>query len=401
MNFIPVIKELARAYQGFEGYSSAHIRGLGLMPVQFDVIATLANQPPMTYKQLGEKTLISKSSLTGVVGRMVQKGLIATQENPDDARSHLLKLTAKGQKIFEQVFPEHLKHLEAAFQKLSKKQMKEIEESLKTLKSIFLVKGNTMKNCDLLAEKHRKYNADYIVRGNEALYEVLTDIYKMAVQLDKSDYKHEIHAKLRAILKERDIKTQMNTPELTLIIKYVVGGDRKRATNYSRVLKIALMEGLPPEELSSYISRRGGIGQIFDTEANSIAHEFGKKLTKERLALSKEFLLLSQWVDPVEFKYEKAILQHNDHKMTKSENASFAVFLADYDQTKDVYRVISGHDLGRTYEDCLLRFIIKDAVGDVEKIKEGITIFKKNLLDANRLPKGLAEKISKELQKTQ
>jgi hypothetical protein len=76
----------------------------------------------------------------------------------------------------------------------------------------------TMKNCDLLAEKHRKYNADYIVRGNEALYEVLTDIYKMAVQLDKSDYKHEIHAKLRAILKERDIKTQMNTPELTLII---------------------------------------------------------------------------------------------------------------------------------------------------------------------------------------
>jgi len=104
----------------------------------------------------------------------------------------------------------------------------------------------TMKNCDLLAEKHRKYNADYIVRGNEALYEVLTDIYKMAVQLDKSDYKHEIHAKLRTILKERDIKTQMNTPELTLIIKYVVGGDRKRATNYSRVLKIALMEGLPP-----------------------------------------------------------------------------------------------------------------------------------------------------------
>lgn len=137
MDFLPLIKELARAYQGFEGYSSAHIRGLGLLPVQFDVIATLANQPPMSFKQLGEKTLISKSSLTGVVKRMVQKGLIATQENPDDARSHLLKLTGKGQKIFEQVFPEEMKHLEKAFEKLSKKQMKEIEESLKTLRSIF------------------------------------------------------------------------------------------------------------------------------------------------------------------------------------------------------------------------------------------------------------------------
>ena len=101
MNFLPVIKQLAIAYQEFEGYSSAHIRGLGLLPVQFDVIATVANQSPMTYKQLGEKTLISKSSLTGVVERMVQKGFITTLENPNDARSHLLKLTDKGQKIFE------------------------------------------------------------------------------------------------------------------------------------------------------------------------------------------------------------------------------------------------------------------------------------------------------------
>lgn len=138
MNFLLIIKELARTYQEFEGYSSTHIRGLGLLPVQFDVIATLANQPPMSFKQLGEKTLISKSSLTGVVGRMVQKGLIATLANPDDARSHLLKLTSKGQKIFDQAFPDHLKYLEAAFQKLSKKQMKEIEASLKTLKSIFI-----------------------------------------------------------------------------------------------------------------------------------------------------------------------------------------------------------------------------------------------------------------------
>ncbi len=137
MDFLPIIKELARTYQGFEAYSSAHIRGLGLLPVQFDVIATLANQPPMSFKQLGKKTLISKSSLTGVVERMVQKGLIATQENPDDARSHLLRLTGKGQTIFEQAFPEQMKHLEKVFEKLSKKQMNEIEASLKTLRSIF------------------------------------------------------------------------------------------------------------------------------------------------------------------------------------------------------------------------------------------------------------------------
>jgi hypothetical protein len=259
---------------------------------------------------------------------------------------------------------------------------------------------DTIKNCDLLAEKHRKYNDDYIVRGNQALYEVLTDIYKMAVKLDKSDYKHEIHAKLRAILKERDIKVQTNTPDLTLIIKYVVGGDRKRATNYSRVLKIALTEGLPADELANYISRRGGIGQIFDTEANSIAQQLGTKLTKDRLALMKEYLRLSQWEDPIEFKFDRSITVHNDQKLNKSEESSFAFFLTAYDHHKDVYRIISGHDFGRTYEDCVLRFILKGATGNVQKIKAGTISLKQKLLDTNVLPKGLAEKIRYELQST-
>ena len=137
MNNISIIKELVRAYQSFETYSSAHIRQLGLTPVQFDVIATLGNRPPMSYKQLGEKTLISKSSLTGVVERMIAKGLIVTLDNPDDARSLLLKLTTKGQRVFEKVFPEHLAYLEQAFKKLSAKRLKEITESLTELKSIF------------------------------------------------------------------------------------------------------------------------------------------------------------------------------------------------------------------------------------------------------------------------
>lgn len=258
---------------------------------------------------------------------------------------------------------------------------------------------DTVKHCDLLAEKHRKYNDDYIVRGNKALYDLLADLHKTALTLDKSDYKHEIHAKMRSILKDRDIKVQTNTPDLTLLVKYVVGSDRKRATNYSRILKIALTEGLKPEELADYISRRGGIGQIHDTEANSVAKEMGTKMTKERLDLMKEYLLLSQWENPVEFKYDKPILQHNEDKQTKSETATFAVFLADYDHDKNVYRVISGHDLGRTYEDCVLRFIIKGATGDASKIKAGITRYKKKLLAENLVPPNYAKYLKEQLDK--
>ncbi len=143
MNFLPTLKELVRTYQAFEDYSAPHLRSLGLTPVQFDVIATLGNQLPMTFKQLGEKTLISKSSLTGVIDRMSQKGMLSLFENEADARSQKIQLTLKGQKIFDKVFASHLQYLGNAFEQLSETQLKEIQASLEQLKAIFINPLNT------------------------------------------------------------------------------------------------------------------------------------------------------------------------------------------------------------------------------------------------------------------
>jgi DNA-binding MarR family transcriptional regulator len=68
---------------------------------------------------------------------MIAKGFIVTIDHPEDARSLLLKLTAKGQRVFEKVFPEHLAYLDQVFKKLPAKRLKEITEALIELKSIF------------------------------------------------------------------------------------------------------------------------------------------------------------------------------------------------------------------------------------------------------------------------
>ena len=137
MNFLPTLRELVRTYQAFETYSIPHIRSLGLSSVQFDVIATLANQPPMTYKELSEKTLISKTSLTGVVERMSQKGFLIIEANEEDGRSQRIRLSNKGQKTFEKAFPAHMAHLQKAFEQMSTKELKEIQANLARLKDIF------------------------------------------------------------------------------------------------------------------------------------------------------------------------------------------------------------------------------------------------------------------------
>ncbi|HRK57367.1 MAG TPA: MarR family winged helix-turn-helix transcriptional regulator, partial [Burkholderiaceae bacterium] len=62
--FLATVRELVRCYQAFEHYSDQQIRRFGLTPPQFDLIATLGNTAGLSPKVLGEKTLITKGTLT-------------------------------------------------------------------------------------------------------------------------------------------------------------------------------------------------------------------------------------------------------------------------------------------------------------------------------------------------
>jgi DNA-binding MarR family transcriptional regulator len=137
MSYMVLIKELALTYQAFEAYSSKHIKKMGITETQFDILATLGNQPPMTCKELGEKTLILKGTMTGVLERLELKGLIEKVINEQDARSYKIKLSKNGEKLFKKVFPEHLSYLEQAFGKLNKKQISESTMTLKALREVF------------------------------------------------------------------------------------------------------------------------------------------------------------------------------------------------------------------------------------------------------------------------
>jgi MarR family 2-MHQ and catechol resistance regulon transcriptional repressor len=137
MSFLPTLRELVRTYQSFVDYSAPHIKQMNLTHSQFDVIATLGNQTPMTCKEIGEKTLITKGTLTGVLERLEDKGLIKKYLNTEDGRSYKTGLTKEGQKVFDKSFNEHLAYLEKAFGKLSKKDLETTATLLKSLRKAF------------------------------------------------------------------------------------------------------------------------------------------------------------------------------------------------------------------------------------------------------------------------
>jgi DNA-binding MarR family transcriptional regulator len=133
--FLPIVRELVRCYQAFEAHSAVHIRSMGLTPPQFDIIATLGNTQGMSFKELGEKTLITKGTLTGVVDRLEAKHLVGRSASPTDGRSQIVRLTAKGEELFGKVFPTHINHVGRAFMNYSAADLKQAESTLRQLRA--------------------------------------------------------------------------------------------------------------------------------------------------------------------------------------------------------------------------------------------------------------------------
>jgi MarR family transcriptional regulator, 2-MHQ and catechol-resistance regulon repressor len=135
--FLYVLRQLIRCTQAFERYSGAHVKTMGLTESQFDVIATLGNTDGMTCKELGERTLITKGTLTGVLDRMESRALITRRSDADDARRTYIALTRKGHILFADVFPAHLAHLQRAFGRLSASELSHLQAGLSTLREAF------------------------------------------------------------------------------------------------------------------------------------------------------------------------------------------------------------------------------------------------------------------------
>jgi DNA-binding MarR family transcriptional regulator len=134
--YLKSIRLLAECMQGFERLSGRHVREHGLTHAQFDIVATLGNTPGMSYKELGERTLITKGTLTGVIERLEQKGLVARERSPSDARSWFIRLTPQGEQLFADVFPRVTSRGGEVFAQFTESDYEQLEQALARLKSV-------------------------------------------------------------------------------------------------------------------------------------------------------------------------------------------------------------------------------------------------------------------------
>ena len=160
-----------------------------------------------------------------------------------------------------------------------------------------------LSQADRLAQLNDQYTEAFVVKGNKALYELLTAIYSYALQIDQSALREHILQRMRQTLEdEHKQKTQGNTHWMTTVLRFILPRDRQTAFNYSRVLQVAYDEDLTPEELPGYIKEAGGITKITQTKEQKVEAEQKKQIREKSNKIARGLLLAEGKVSDIKVK---------------------------------------------------------------------------------------------------
>jgi Transcriptional regulators len=125
--------KLARAHDTFAKMTDEDIRSYGLTTPQFGVLECLGHLGPMTLGELCRKQLVSGGNMTVVVDNLEKEGLVGRVPSKDDRRAILVRLTAKGKKLFDEIFVKHAKCVSALAGVLTEKEQGDLAFLLKKL----------------------------------------------------------------------------------------------------------------------------------------------------------------------------------------------------------------------------------------------------------------------------
>lgn len=98
---------LSRAHRAFNDVVNKHISTFKLNPTEFAVLELLYHKGDQPLQQIGGKILLASGSITYVVDKLEQKGLLIRRACPKDRRVTYAQITTKGKELIEDIFPAH------------------------------------------------------------------------------------------------------------------------------------------------------------------------------------------------------------------------------------------------------------------------------------------------------
>ncbi|WP_293945310.1 MarR family transcriptional regulator [Sphingomonas sp.] len=85
--------------------SNTYRKRFGLKITEWRMIAILAEHKRATPASLGDATRMDKIAISRAAAALIERGLVAADDNPADGRSHFLSLTDDGRTLYAEIAP--------------------------------------------------------------------------------------------------------------------------------------------------------------------------------------------------------------------------------------------------------------------------------------------------------
>jgi DNA-binding MarR family transcriptional regulator len=117
--------------RGLQEFFGAH----DLQSWEFDILATLRRSGRLTAGELVTASMITSGAMTNRIDRLVARGLVSREIDPDNRRSVLIELTEVGRHLVDDLLAGHLANETRLLAALSPQRRTELAELLRTLLS--------------------------------------------------------------------------------------------------------------------------------------------------------------------------------------------------------------------------------------------------------------------------
>jgi DNA-binding MarR family transcriptional regulator len=131
-----VVGRMQRASRLLERGLSDNFARYDLQHWEFDVLATLRRSGPpyqLTAGALSDSSMVTSGAITNRIDRLVTRGLVSRETDPDNRRSVIITLTDSGRTLIDDILFHHVAHEEHLLASLSAEDQRQLAMLLRTL----------------------------------------------------------------------------------------------------------------------------------------------------------------------------------------------------------------------------------------------------------------------------
>ncbi|MGI5171619.1 MarR family winged helix-turn-helix transcriptional regulator [Spirillospora sp. CA-253888] len=131
-----VVGRIQRASRRLERGLTENFARHGLQLWEFDILGTLRRSGPpyrLSAGALSDSSMVTSGAITNRIDRLVAKGLVTRETDPDNRRSVVITLTESGWKLIEDVLDHHVTYEEQLLDCLNEQEQEQLAGLLRTL----------------------------------------------------------------------------------------------------------------------------------------------------------------------------------------------------------------------------------------------------------------------------